>query len=119
MVSMQRAQTEGSNWRYRSSTSLKATNETLGTSGSKGSRYLACPVVEREPKVRPWNEPSRARKRDFPGFAEPLVPALLDWPYARAIFSAPSQASVPLLQKKARSRPEAWVRTLASCAWYS
>jgi hypothetical protein len=35
---------------------------------------------------------------------------------ARAIFNAPSQASVPLLQKNARSKPEILVSLCASSA---
>ena len=51
--SMTMAQTESSNLASRSATSLKRTNSTPGTRGSKGSRYLAVEVIERAPMVRP------------------------------------------------------------------
>jgi hypothetical protein len=80
----------------RSATSLKRTNSTPGTTGPNGSRYLALYVVDTEPKVRPWKLCSRARNL-VPMFA----PSLRSRPaWARASFSAPSQASVPVLAKK-------------------
>jgi hypothetical protein len=42
---MQTAQTLPSNWRFKSSTSLKPTKLTPGSNGAKGWRYFACPVV--------------------------------------------------------------------------
>ena len=37
-------------------TSLAGTKRTPGSSGSKSSRYLACPVIDSAPRVRPWKE---------------------------------------------------------------
>ena len=67
-----------------------------GPSGPKPSRYFG--VIESEPRVRPWNAFSNAttRTRSF-------------WPtpkkWWRASLSIASLASVPELQKKARSKP--------------
>src|SRR6266536_1216609 len=138
---MHTAHTLESHLRFRSSRSLNFTNTTPGTRGAKGARYFSCPVVAKAPKVRPWNEFSSARMRHFG--LRPLcdadtlvrvlaVPALhagadrsvrarlplglFMRAEARASFNAPSQASVPLLQKKARSSPEIWVSRRASSA---
>src|ERR1051325_991278 len=112
---MQTAQTLPSNWRLRSSTSLKPTKLTPGSNGANGWRYFAWPVVARDPNVRPWKEFSRARIRHLALW--PLE--LLARANARASFNAPSQASVPLLQKKALSSPETLISFLASSDWYS
>ena len=61
--------------------------------------------------VRPWKELSSAITIDFSGE--------IAWPAARTSFSAPSIASVPLLEKKARSSPDAVQSFSASRPWYS
>jgi len=46
--------------RRAASASPKGMKRTSGTSGPNPSRYLACPVTESEPMVRPWKLPSKA-----------------------------------------------------------
>jgi hypothetical protein len=82
--------------------SFGGTNRAPGRSGTNGARYAACPVTESAPNVRPWKPSSSATTSERPGFL------------SRANFSAASFASVPLLQKKTRERPEAFVRRSAS-----
>ena len=61
--------------------------------------------------VRPWKEFSSAIRMHFSG--PPVA-----WPAARTSFNAPSIASVPLLEKKARSSPDAVHSFSASKPWY-
>ena len=64
--------------------------------------------METAPTVRPWKELSRATSPERPGYA------------SRANLIAASFASVPLLQKKARERPESVTSRSASspcAAW--
>ena len=63
-----------------------------GTSGSNAARFAGCPVTERAPNVRPWNEPSSATIS--------VRPVAL-----RAHLSAASTDSAPELQKNALAPP--------------
>ena len=69
---MQTAQTLPSNWRFKSSTSLKPTKLTPGSNGAKGWRYFACPVVARDPNVRAMK---RIFQRQNPPFG--FVPVVI------------------------------------------
>ena len=60
-------------------------------------RYFGCPVMESAPRLRPWNELSRATIS--------ILPLDTPLPCERIIFTAASMASVPELQKKVRCRP--------------
>ena len=53
---------------------------------SKGARYMGLPPTERAPKVSPWKLPKKLTKPERPV-------------YLRAVLSAPSIASAPLLVK--------------------
>ena len=87
------------------------TNFTPASSGSKSSRYFCCPVIDSAPNVRPWNELSSATISYLSG--------AIFRPCERTIFSAPSIASVPELQKKLRCKPLASASRFASGPWYS
>ncbi len=100
------AQISLENLARRSETSLKRTNSTPGMTGSKGSRYFSLWVVATEPMVRPWKSCSRAR--NFVPMLRPVERSMPAW--ARASLRAASQASVPLLHRKTRSRPLISVR---------
>ena len=88
------------------SRSSKGAKRTGSSSGSKGLRHSCFQVTESAPKVRPWNDRSKATK---PG--RPV--------YLRASFRAPSVASVPVLVRKAVSRPpgvtDASRRAISTC----
>ena len=96
-------QTSLENFARRSATSLKRTNSTPGITGAKGSRYLALCVVDTEPiraAVKALLQREELR-------ADLLALAAQQPACARASFSAPSHASVPVLEKKTRSMPRA------------
>ena len=80
--------------------SFARAKRTPGRRGSNGSRFEACPVAERAPAVRPWNELSSA--------TIPLLPVA-----SRAYLSAASIASAPELQTKACAPPK---RSESRCA---
>ncbi len=75
-----------------------------GTSGSNGARYFSVAVTLSAPKVRPWKELVIARIRVLAVLCVDVASA--GWPHSLASFNAPSIASVPLLAKKTRSRPD-------------
>src|SRR5581483_6104308 len=65
---------------------LNGRNVTSGSNGAKGSRYSGLPPTDNEPNVSPWKLPKKLTKPERPV-------------YLRAVLSAPSTASVPLLVK--------------------
>lgn len=111
---------------------------TSGMSGTKGFWYFALLVTLSAPILRPWNECSKQRilvlVHSFESHARPgTTAAHLSLPIFRAIFSAPSFASVPELAKKTfapimlfvgsscrpdgqPSPPSVWVSVTSNCA---
>src|SRR6266576_1029031 len=88
------------------SRSFNLPTSTPGISGVKGFWYLALMVTLTEPILRPWKEFSKQAMRVFghllgsDSHAMPVSAVHLSLPILRAIFSAPSFASVPELAKK-------------------
>jgi hypothetical protein len=77
-----------------------------GSSGSKPCWYFSVGVAERAPMVRPWNAPRMVTMST-------RSLAKVSFAYFRASLIAASLASVPELQKNARSAKECSHRSFA------
>ena len=107
---MQMAQTSVENAARRAATSLMGMKIDVRHDGLEGLAVGGLCVVATEPMVRPWKLCSSAMN-----FVPIVLPSVRSRPaWARASLSAASQASVPELQRKTRSRPVISVRRSAS-----
>mmetsp|Transcript_11759 Transcript_11759/g.27449 ORF Transcript_11759/g.27449 Transcript_11759/m.27449 type:complete len:631 (-) Transcript_11759:1616-3508(-) len=86
--------------------SFSGTRTKPGTSGPKPAWILGLAVADSVAIERPWNAPSNTSTSGA------VLPR--SWPNLRAIFSAASLASRPLLQKKTLVRPDSSQSLLAS-----
>ena len=77
-----------------------------GTGAPKPCRYLALPVADSMARVRPWKAPSKHSTRVRSGRPLPCIAR-------RIIFTMPSLASAPELQKNTLSANEAATRRAA------
>ena len=89
--------------------SLSGTRTKPSTSGPKPACTFGLPVADSVAIERPWKAFSNTITS---GRSSPL-----SWPNLRAIFSAASLASRPVLQKKALVRPDSSTSLAASCSW--
>ena len=81
-----------------------------GTSGSKPCWYFSFGVADSAPSVRPWKAPRIV-------MMSTTSVARVSFAYFRASLMAASLASVPELQKKARSPNEWSTRSFARWIW--